>query len=93
MEFQEPFPSTMNVRQLEQVGFSSEQVASLFSVKALYQRERSIIRPIMSISGKRLSASSTSKVACKAKLRSRLMCEGRYGERCSHQAQASLSLI
>jgi hypothetical protein len=38
MEFREPLPTITDVRQLEQVGFSSEQIASLESVKALYQR-------------------------------------------------------
>ncbi len=38
MEFREQFPTTMGVQQLEYVGFSSEQIASLFSIKALYQR-------------------------------------------------------
>ena len=45
MEFQEPSPPGTDHpaweagnRQLEQVGFSSEQIAGLFRVKALYQR-------------------------------------------------------
>ena len=38
MELQEQFPTTMEVQQLEYVGFSSEQIARLFSIKALYQR-------------------------------------------------------
>jgi hypothetical protein len=45
MEFREQFPTMMNRpaweadnRQLEQVGFSFEQIASLVRVKALYQR-------------------------------------------------------
>ena len=38
MEFREQFPTMTDVRQLEQVGFSSEQIAGLFRVKALYQR-------------------------------------------------------
>ena len=38
MEFREPLPTITDVRQLEQVGFSSEQIASLFSIKALYHR-------------------------------------------------------
>jgi hypothetical protein len=45
MEFREQFPTMTEHRaweagnrQLEQVGFSSEQIASLFSIKALYQR-------------------------------------------------------
>ncbi len=38
MEFREPLPTITDVRQLEQEGFSSEQIASLFRVKALYQR-------------------------------------------------------
>ncbi|HEX6481816.1 MAG TPA: hypothetical protein VF043_23490 [Ktedonobacteraceae bacterium] len=37
MEFREPLPTITDIRQLEQVGFSSEQIASLFRVKALYQ--------------------------------------------------------
>ena len=38
MEFREQFPTMTDVRQLEQVGFSSEQIAGLQRVKALYQR-------------------------------------------------------
>jgi hypothetical protein len=45
MECPEPFPSLTDhlaweagKRQLEQVGFSSEQIAGLLRVKALYQR-------------------------------------------------------
>ena len=38
MEFREQFPTMADVRQLEQVGFSSEQIAGLQRVKALYQR-------------------------------------------------------
>ena len=38
MELQEQFPTITEARQLEYVGFSSEQIASLFRVKALYQR-------------------------------------------------------
>jgi hypothetical protein len=45
MEFREQFPTITGhpaweagQRQLEQVGFSSEQIAGLFRVKALYQR-------------------------------------------------------
>ena len=38
MEFREQFPTTTDVRQLEHMGFSSEQIADLFRVKALYQR-------------------------------------------------------
>ena len=38
MELQEQFPTMTEARQLEYVGFSSEQIASLFRVKALYQR-------------------------------------------------------
>ena len=38
MEFQEPLPTITDVRQLEQVGFSGEQIASFERVKALYQR-------------------------------------------------------
>ena len=45
MEFREQFPSITDHpaweagnRQLEQVGFSREQIAGLFRVKALYQR-------------------------------------------------------
>ena len=38
MEFREPLPTITDIRQLEQVGFSSEQIASLFRVKVLYQR-------------------------------------------------------
>jgi hypothetical protein len=38
MELREQFPTMTDVRQLEQVGFSSEQIAGLLRVKALYQR-------------------------------------------------------
>ena len=38
MEFRKQFPTMTEVRQLEQVGFSSEQIAGLFRVKARYQR-------------------------------------------------------
>jgi hypothetical protein len=38
MEYREPFPTLTDVRQLEQVGFSHEQIAGLLRVKALYQR-------------------------------------------------------
>ena len=38
MELQEQLPTMTEVRHLEYVGFSSEQIASLFSVKMLYQR-------------------------------------------------------
>jgi hypothetical protein len=38
MELQEQLPTTTEVRNLEHVGFSSEEIASLFSVKALYQQ-------------------------------------------------------
>ena len=38
MELREQFPIMTDVRQLEQVGFSSDQIAGLFRVKALYQR-------------------------------------------------------
>ena len=38
MELREQFPTMTEVRNLKHVGFSSEQIASLFRVKALYQR-------------------------------------------------------
>ena len=38
MEFREQFPTMTEGRRLEQVGFSSEQIAGLVRVKALYQR-------------------------------------------------------
>lgn len=38
MEFREQFPTLTDVRQLAHVGFSSEQIAGLQRVKALYQR-------------------------------------------------------
>jgi hypothetical protein len=38
MELREQFPARTDVQQLKQVGFSSEQIAGLFRVKALYQR-------------------------------------------------------
>ena len=38
MELQKQFPTMTEVRNLEHVGFSSEQIAILFRIKALYQR-------------------------------------------------------
>ena len=38
MELQERLPTVTEVWNLEHVGFSSEEIASLFRVKALYQR-------------------------------------------------------
>jgi len=38
MELQKQFPTMTEVRNLEYVGFSSEQIARLFRVKALYQQ-------------------------------------------------------
>ncbi len=38
MERQESFPPMTDAQQLEHVGFSSEQIAGLLRVKALYQR-------------------------------------------------------
>ena len=38
MELREQFPIMTEVRNLEHVGFSSEQIASLLRVKVLYQR-------------------------------------------------------
>ncbi len=38
MELREQSPTMMEVRQLEYVGFSREQIARLERVKALYQR-------------------------------------------------------
>jgi hypothetical protein len=38
MEIREQLPTINEVRNLEHVGFSSEQIASLFTFKALYQR-------------------------------------------------------
>ena len=38
MELQEQIPTMIEVRNLEHVGFSSEQIANLFRIKALYQR-------------------------------------------------------
>lgn len=37
MELQEQIPAVTEIRNLEQVGFSGEQIASLFIIKALYQ--------------------------------------------------------
>ena len=78
MELQETLPTTTEVRQLEYVGFSSEQIAILFIVKALYQ-QGPITRPLLSTSGWRLSAGSTSRVAWKANPRSRRLCERGWG--------------
>jgi hypothetical protein len=38
MELQEQSTTMTDVRQFEQLGFSSEQIAGLVKVKALYQR-------------------------------------------------------
>jgi hypothetical protein len=38
MEFRKQFPTMTDVRQLEQVGFSREQITGLVRVKSLYQR-------------------------------------------------------
>lgn len=38
MELQEQIPTMLEVRNLEHEGFSSEQIARLFRIKALYQR-------------------------------------------------------
>ena len=38
MELQEQLPTMIEVRNLEHVGFSREQIASLFRIKVLYQR-------------------------------------------------------
>jgi len=38
MEIREQLLTVTEVRNLEHVGFSSEQIASLLSIKALYQR-------------------------------------------------------
>jgi len=38
MELQEQLPTMIEVRNLEYVGFSSEQIASILRIKALYQR-------------------------------------------------------
>ena len=38
MELREPFSPMTEVRQLEHMGFSREQMAGLFRIKALYQR-------------------------------------------------------
>jgi hypothetical protein len=38
MELREPFPTITDVRQLEQAGFSRDQIAGLFRVKARFQQ-------------------------------------------------------
>jgi len=38
MELQEQIPTTTEIRNLEHVGFSGEEIARLFRVKVLYQR-------------------------------------------------------
>ena len=38
MELQEQIPTMTEVRNLAHVGFSSEEIASLYRVKALYQQ-------------------------------------------------------
>ena len=39
MEFEESFPSLMDAQQLEQMGFSHEEIASLLRIKTSYQQE------------------------------------------------------
>jgi len=91
MELREQFPTMTDVRQLEQLGFSREQIAGLVRVKALYQRGH-ITRPILSTTDKRLSAGSTCRVAWKANLRSRCMCEGGWGVEDACDPRSSISL-
>ncbi len=38
MKLQEQLPTMIEVRNLEHVGFSSEEIARLFTIKVLYQR-------------------------------------------------------
>ena len=38
MELREQLPTMTEIRNLEHVGFSSEEIANLFRVKVLYQR-------------------------------------------------------
>ena len=38
MELRQPFPTLTEIRNLEYVGFSREEIANLFRVKALYER-------------------------------------------------------
>ena len=38
MEIREQLPTITEVRNLEHVGFSSKEIASLFRIKGLYQR-------------------------------------------------------
>ena len=38
MELREQLPTRTEARKLEHIGFSSEEIASLFRVKALYQQ-------------------------------------------------------
>jgi hypothetical protein len=38
MELRQQFPTVLGVWQLEYMGFSREQIAGLFRIKALYQR-------------------------------------------------------
>ncbi len=75
MEFQEQFPTMTDVRQLEHVGFSREQIAGLERVKALYQ-QGAYHEANPEHKRQRLSAGSTCRVACKANSRSRRMCTG-----------------
>ncbi len=81
MELQEQLPTMIEVRNLEHVGFSSEQIASLLSIKASKRSisEGPITRPLLSTSGWRSSAGSTSRVACKAKSWSQRMRRGGWG--------------
>ena len=90
VEFREPFPLKMDHsgwdtlsreeiisnRQLEQVGLSSEQIAGLFRVKALYRQGA---YHEATPEHKRLSAGCTCRVAWKANPWSQRLCEGVQG--------------
>ena len=67
MELREQFPTMTEIRNLEYVGFSGEEIANLLRIQSAAISEVPITRPLLSISDWRLCAGSTSGVACKAK--------------------------
>jgi len=78
IELREQFPTMTDIRQLEHVGFSRDQIAGHFRVKALYQqgayheanpehKRQAFVRWLYC------------RVACKANPWSRRRCEGGWG--------------
>jgi hypothetical protein len=66
------FPTETDMQQLEQEGFSHDQIAGLLALRALYT-QGSIMRMIRSASDRNLSAGSTCKVVWKARTLSQHM--------------------